>query len=593
MLARNRRATAPNKNISDIMNVALGTKKADLVLIHADIVNVYTGELIADQSIGISGQWIAYVGHHIKDAIGPETHVIDAAGKTVIPGLIDGHTHLAWTATPYEFLRYIMKGGTTTLVTETLEPYPVSGLSGVLDFLAALADQPIKIFATAPSIVSISRRAQELPREDLKTLLDQDAVLGLGETYWQAVFQAPDRMIPRLEQTVNTGKLIEGHSAGASDKKLNAYIAAGVSSCHEPIKSQEALERLRLGLHVMAREGSIRRDLKEISGINASGADLRRLILATDGVNPRDLMTHGYMEYPVQKAIGYGFDPIAAIQMATLNVAEHFSLDHLIGGIAPGRYADLVMIPNIETIQAELVISSGRIIAQHGELLAPPREHRYAPESLTSIRLERPVAAADFSLTVDTAADTADVRVISMVTDLVTTEKKMNLPVLDHQIRADVQNDILKIGAVDRTHEPGRTFVGLIQGFSLNSGAFASSAAWDTTDIVVIGSNEQDMAMAVNRITALQGGYVLADQGRIIAELPMPVFGILSDLPLEQINRRVNRLEQALAERGVHFSDPMLSLITLTGAAIPFLRICDEGLVSLKDGRNLELMLSP
>jgi adenine deaminase len=593
MLYRNTASELSVKNTSKIMDVALGTKEADLVVIQANVLNVYTGELLANQGISICDKWIAYVGQNAEDTIGPETLIIDAAGKTVIPGLIDGHTHLAWTSTPYEFLRYIMKGGTTTLITETLEPYPVAGLSGVLDFLASLADQPIKIYATAPAMVSISRAARQMPIEDLKQFMRHDAIVGLGETYWQAIIQEPELMLPRLVEVLKSGKILEGHSAGASEKKLNAYIAAGFSSCHEPTSVQEVLDRLRLGLHVMAREGSIRRDLKEISEIKSSGVDIRRLILATDGISPKDLIQHGYMEYIVQKAIDYGFDPIDAVQMATLNVAEHFSLDHLIGGIAPGRFADLVIIPDIKTIKAEKVISNGQIIAEHGELVVKPRMHQYAHKSITSICLEKNFSAADFVIAVSKNITKATVRVIEMITDLVTSEKRMQLPVINGQIKADIQRNILKIAAIDRTHQSGKTFVGLIKGFSLRSGAFASSAAWDTTDIVVIGSNEQDMATAVNRIKALQGGSVLSDQGKIIAELPLPVFGLMSDLPLEKIVNRIDYIQQALGHRGVQFSDPLLTLIALSGAAIPFLRICEEGLVSLKNGKPLDLFVSP
>jgi adenine deaminase len=299
------------------------------------------------------------------------------------------------------------------------------------------------------------------------------------------------------------------------------------------------------------------------------------------------------MEYLVQKAIDYGFDPINAVQMATLNVAEHFSLDHLIGGLAPGRFADLVIIPDLKTIKAEKVISNGQIIAQNNELVAEPRLHQYAHKSINTICLEKNVSAADFAITVDKNITKASVRVIEMVTDLVTTEKLIRLPVINGEIKADIQRDILKIAAIDRTHQPGKTFVGLIKGFYLKSGAFASSAAWDTTDIIVIGSNEQDMAAAANRIKTLQGGYVLSDQGKIIAELPLPVFGLMSDLPLEKLVHRINHIQKALGDRGVQFSDPMLTLIALSGSAIPFLRICEEGLVSLKNGKPLDLFVSP
>lgn len=575
-----------------LMKVALGDEKADKAIINAKVVNVYTGEILPDQGVGIKGKWIAYVGRNAGDTIGPQTEVIDAAGQTVIPGLIDGHTHIAWMFTAAEFLRYAISGGTTTVVTETLEPFPVSGYEGVVDFLESLKDQPIKILATAPAMVSISRAAREMSPETLAKLLARDEVVGLGESYWQAVLQEPGLLLPRFEQTLNTGKTLEGHSAGAGDKKLAAYVAGGISSCHEPINADQVLERLRLGLHIMVREGSIRRDLAEIAKIKDMGIDLRRLILSTDGVEPRDLIEKGYMEFVLRKAIDCGFDPVAAIQMATLNVAEHFSLDGLIGGIAPGRYADLVLIPDVQTIEARVVISNGKVVAENGRLLTAPRRHTFTKQTLNSVKLSREVRAADFTIKTETDADRVNVRVMNMVTDLVTSELEIAWPVSDGQIRPDTDQGVVKIAAIDRNHKPGKMQVGLLKGFGLKSGAMACSAAWDSSDIIVAGTNDEDMAVAVNRIYALQGGAVVCDNERILAELPLPIFGIMSDLPIETIVQRLKEIKSAVSNLGVPFPDPLLTLITLTGAAIPYLRICEEGLVNLKDGKTVGLFVS-
>ena len=295
--------------------------------------------------------------------------MIDAGGQTVIPGLIDGHTHLAWLCKVDEFLKYAARGGTTTIVSETLEVFLVAGYEGLVDLLGSFQNQPVKIWSTAPATISISKAARGISKENLKKILERDDILGLGESYWQAVLQEPDWLLALFEQTRRAGKTLEGHSAGASEKKLAAYIASGISSCHEPINAAQVLDRLRLGLHVMVREGAVRKDLKEIAKIKDQGIDLRRLTLVSDGITPADLMANGYMETLVQKAIDYGFEPIHAIQMATLNVAEHFSLDHLIGGIAPGRLADFVIIPDETTIAAQTVVSNGRVIAQNGKLL--------------------------------------------------------------------------------------------------------------------------------------------------------------------------------------------------------------------------------
>jgi adenine deaminase len=573
------------------MKVSLGQEKADLAVINAKVVNVYTGELLEDQSITVKGKWIAYVGQNAQEAIGPETEVIDADRQTIIPGLIDGHTHIAWMFTPAEFLRYAMAGGTTTVVTETLEPYPVCGYAGVVDFLESLQDQPIKILATAPAVVSISSAARGISQDDLAKLLARDDIIGLGESYWQSILQYPEDILPQYEQTLLAGKTLEGHSAGAGDKKLAAYVAAGITSCHEPINAEQVLERLRAGLHILVREGSIRRDLAEIAQIKDRGIDLRRLILSTDGIEPRDLIEKGYMEYVLQKAIDYGFDPIAAVQMATLNVAEHFSLDPLIGGIAPGRMADLVMIPHLKTIDARLVISNGKVIARDGKPVSSPREHTFAGESLHSVNLGKVFKSSDFIISAGTDTQTRNVRVINMVTDLVTAEIEIEWPVTAGEIMPDVDQDVIKVAAIDRTHHPGKLTVGLIKGFGMQSGAMACSASWDASDIIVVGTNDRDMAEAVNRIYALQGGAVVCDKKKIVAELPLPVFGIMSELPIEDIAGRLRQIKHAVSRLGVSFPDPLLTLITLTGAAIPYLRICEEGLVNLKDGQTLTLIV--
>jgi len=575
---------ATTRDATKLMDVALGNTPADTVVANATLLNVYTGELLKNQSISITDKWIAYVGQKAQDAIGPETMVIDAAGKTVIPGLIDGHTHLGWMCPIDEYLRYIIPGGTTTIVTETLEPYPVGGLDAVREFLASLERQPVKFLATAPAMASISSQAGQMPIQDLKNLLSHAKVVGLGESYWQNVLQQPDTLLPRFTEALNCRKTLEGHSAGASDKKLNAYIAAGISSCHEPIKADEVLQRLRLGIHVMAREGSIRRDLKEIAKIRTANVDLRRLILATDGIHPSDLLDKGYMEYVVQRAIAYGFDPVVAVQMATLNVAEHFGVDQWIGGIAPGRFADMLVIPDISTIRPLTVISNGRIVFDKDTLSVHPRPHPFSEKSRNSIQLSKHFESVDFSLEPVSKSTQVTVRAMELVTDLVTKEIHLTLPVKDGMIYSNMHQDLQKIAAIDRTHCPGKTFVGLVKGFGLQSGAFASSSAWDTSDIIVVGTNDEDMAVAVNRIRTLQGGYVLCDNGQVVAEVPMPIWGLISELPMQDLVAQIASLKSALADRGVTLPDPLLTIITLTGAAIPFFRICEEGYVNLKDG---------
>jgi len=577
----------PDKQgIKVLMAAALGKVPADLVVKNARLVNVFTGEVLPDTAVCVKDKWIAYVGTDASESIGPETRVIDAAGKVLAPGFIDGHTHLACLFTPAEFIRHAAPGGTTTVVSETMEAYPVGGLEGVFDVMASFAHQPIKIFGTAPAMASTSRAAAGVDAADLAKILDLEDVLGLGESYWQAVLQEPNVFVPEMVETAGRGKTLEGHSAGARGRKLCAYLAAGISSCHEPIKAEEVLERIRLGMHVMIREGSIRRDLAEIAKIRDLSIETRRVILCTDGISPGDLLEKGYMEYVVQKAIDSGFDPVTAIQMATLNVAEHFRIEGIVGGIAPGKCADMILLPALETISPEMVISNGQVIAENRTLLVEPRVHRYTAASRRTVHLSEPVAPDLFAIACDAGKEKTEVRVIEMISDLVSKERHLPVSVHKGRINADPGADLLKVSAVDRAKNPGKVFTGLIRGFGLRNGALAASSAWDTSDIIAVGASDRDMAGAVNRVCELQGGAVLCVDGTVVEEIPMPVLGIISELPMEELVRRQAAMNRTLAELGCPLVDPLLTLVALTGAAIPFFRICEEGLVDFKTGET-------
>ena len=572
-----------------LMRVALGLESADMVILNASVVNVYTGEIMENCPVGIKGKWIASVGRDAASAAGASTVVLDAAGKTLIPGLIEGHTHL-WFQTVEAVVPYLIRGGTTTFIVETLDVFPVAGYEGVGELLDSTKDQPIKILATAPATMSISKALNGGIGTVLEKLLERDEVVGLGETYWNSLLQRPEAFVPMFQSAIDLGKPLEGHSAGAKGQKLAAYAAAGISSCHEPINAEEAIDLLRLGFYVMLREGSVRKDLERLSEIRQAGVDLRRLILVTDTVDPKEFIEKGEVEAVTQKAIDCGFDPVSAIQMTTLNVAEHFGLDSAIGGIAPGRCADILVLPDVRTISPEIVISNGRVVFKDGKLLGGPRRHLYSDKCLQSIRLERPMKPSDFDIAVNGAPNgPVTVRIIEMVSDLVTRELHWKAFPIGGKIAVDLQNDIVKVAAIDRSNDPCRSYVGLIRGLGIKKGAFASSAAWDSSDIIVAGADEEDMALAVNRIRQLQGGLIVCEDRKIAAELPLPIFGILSDLDMAPLAQRLESVRQAARGLGISFPDPVLTLCTLTTAAIPFFRICEEGLVNLKDGKTLTL----
>ncbi len=577
------------ERVKSLLRTAQGKEPADMAVVNAALFNVFTGETIPGSTICIKDERIAFVGKNPGNAIGNTTTVIDAAGRTVIPGLIDAHTHIAWMFAPGPFLDAAMAGGTTAIVTEIYEPYFVAGYEATLELLESMTDQPVKIYAVAPAMVSVSKRSRGIAPTDLERLLARDNVLGLGESYWQGVLQDPDAYLPAFVQTLAARKTLEGHSAGANEKNLNAYAAAGISSCHEPIQASEVLDRLRLGMHVMIREGSVRRELEAVSKIVETGIDLRRAVLVSDGISPEAVMADGYMEFIVQKAINLGFAPADAIRMATINAAEHFGLDGHIGAIAPGRMADMVIIPDLAVIRPEIVISNGRVIAENGQLLAPARHHRFSEPCRQTIRLPEALSPEAFAVHAPDGGPTAEVNVIELVTELVTRRLQYRLPVINGNIAPDLQNDVCKIAAIDRAVTPGEMFCGFIKGYGLKSGAIATSAAWDAADIIVIGTDDADMALAVNRIRELQGGIVAAENLEIRAELPLPIFGVISDASADSIAGQTRHMGKILKTMGVALSDPLLTLGTLTTAAIPFYRICEEGLYDFKTGAIMGL----
>ena len=576
----------------ELMKVALGEAEADLAIVNGSIVNVYTGEVL-EGAVLIKGDKIAYVGKEAGKSIGSSTRVIDAAGKTLIPGLIDGHTHIDGAYSISEILRFAIKGGTTTIITETSNIASVLGYGGVIQFLRSTKNQPVKIFIAAPPLVTLSPVTEEhaITVNELRQLLRRKEVISLGEPYWSGVVNGERRILDLITETIRLGKKVDGHSSGARGSKLQAYISSGVSSCHEPVTAEEVVERLRLGLFVLIREGEIRRELEAISQIREENIDFTRLALSTDGIGPGLLVNEGYMEFVVQKAIDLGFSPILAIQMATINTAQHFAVDDLIGGIAPGKYADIVIIPELRTIQAEYVISNGQVVAQNGRLVVLPRKHNYPKSIQNSIHLARNFEAGDFAIPVESSRRQVKVRLIDQVTNLITREEVVDMPVSDGQLKPDTGKDILKVAAIERAYDTGKTFVGLIRGIGLKHGAIATSSVWDCGDIIVVGAGETDMAQAVNKVKELDGGIVVCAGNRILAEISLPIAGTISTQPMETIAGEFHHIQQAATDLGCNLPDIRITLAVLTTLAIPFLRICEHGLVDVRQNRFIDLIV--
>lgn len=573
-----------------LSRVALGQEPADTVITNARVVNVFTGEILPGHAVAIASGRIARVDADVRDTIGPTTEIIDAEGQTLAPGFLDTHCHIL--ATRYslpEFLRHAIPGGTTLIITETIELGSVFGLLGVRAALDALADQPIKLLATVPPLAALQpfmESAAPSPAE-LRELLKRPDVVGLGEAYWGNLLRDDGRLQDAIEAALAVGKTAEGHSAGARNAKLQAYVCEGISSCHEPITAEEGLARLRLGLHFMIRDGEIRQDLDAIAPLWKQPVDHRRMILVTDSVGPERLMEHGYIEHNVRRAIETGLDPVKAIQMVTLNPAEHFRLDAHVGAIAPGRCADLVLLPGIRTVRPSLVMSDGRIVARDGELAPSPRTPDFPAAMRASVRFARTARADDFHVPLRSGISRV-ARCIEYVTGLVTQEST-----IDVTARKDVaeprETDLCIVASIDRSRGTGERFVGWVRGYGLHAGAVATSWSWDSGSVLVIGRDAEDMALAVNRLAEIGGGATVAVHGRLLSEVAAPIGGIMSELPMERLVDQLRILKSGLRDLGCPWPDPLLAVDVLSTAAIPHVRITDRGYVRVRDGTLMGL----
>ena len=582
------------EDIKTLVRVALGKEKADLVIRGGNLVNVYTGELLENYSVSIKGDRIAFVGKDAGHTIGDSTHVIDVSGKILTPGFIDGHFHTHVSLD--EQMKHSLLQGTTTIFMELIESFSVTGYEGAIALLDASKGQPVKFFGLAPSPYPPPAflKPEETPisGEEIDRILAREDVVGLGETLWTYVIDEDDEVIGHIRKAISRNKKLEGHCSGAKGDKLVAFIASGMSSCHESIRIQEALDKLRLGMHVMIREGWIRQDLENLSGIVSEGVDYRRLVLVTDGVDPEYLHRYGHMAHVVQKAIDLGFPPIEAIRMATLNVAEHFGLDSLIGGIAPGRYADILILPSLARIDCESVISNGQIIVQNKKILIEPSEFSY-PEIVTrTIRVPRKFRPGDFTVSAGGRKGEVTVRAMKLITEVITEENQIRLPIENNSIVGDLRQDALKVSIIERKRNTGEIVSGFIQGIGLKSGACACSYSWERgSPLVVVGANEIDMARAANRLVELQGGLVVSRNGEIVAEVSMPIGGFMSRGPLSETVDAFARLRRALSEMGASLTNPFLTLQTIPGTFLPFFRITLHGFADLKNKRLLNLVV--
>jgi adenine deaminase len=567
------------RDMRRLVDTALGRRPADLVVQNGTLMDVYTGRILLNRSVAVTGEWIAYVGPDAGHTIGPETRVIDAGPYVICPGFMDAHTHLINYFNISDFLSYAVPSGVTTLIAE-IECYGfILGALGVRSFLDQIDDSPIKIYALVPPMISLSPAVKPLMIQpgQLEGLFADPRVIGLGESFWQGAILTPDdRVLGLIRETQRHHRSVQGHAAGAFDQKLAAYAATGVESCHEAISTEDVLNRLEMGLYAMIREGDIRRDLEIVLPLKDK-IDFRRLILVTDGTNPGLLIQKGYLKDVVQKAIDLGIDPMDAIRMVSLNPAEHMGMDTLTGGIAPGRHADLLLLPDTRTIDPQWVISKGQVVAQAGKTVVPMPPARYPDRLMNTVKAPE-ISAADLAVPEAHADDVGMVRTLDIQPGgLVAREGKAQPKVAAGHLTADPERDLLKIICMERISGRADRFIGFVRGWGQKRGAVATTLCWDAGGIVGIGANDADLCVAVNRLREMQGGSVIYVDGDLKAEIPLRVGGYASELEMPGLADRLDRFQKTMASLGSSLSFAHLTLSVLTTPAIPFIRMTETG----------------
>lgn len=561
-----------------LSEVALGNVPPDTIITNGTLFNVFTREFIRGQSIWIKEGRIAYVGPDHDFLRDQKTVILDTDGMVLLPGFIDGHTHIV-RAGIEEFVKYVIPSGVTALVMETMELGPIVGKKGIEYLVKGFEGQPIRFYYTIPPLCGLTP-AEEVnapENEELLPLLKDPKCLGIGEIYWGNVFlegRQGERVRELASIALQLGKRVVGHTAGASGRKLQACTHFGISSCHEPITEDQVLERLRMGYWVMIREGSVRKELPGIMGIFKKKIDFRRLILSTDGIAPEEFLEEGYLDASLRSALKLGVPPELAYQMVTINVAEHFRLDHLIGSLSPGKMADILIIPSREEYSPQMVMCNGKIISQDGKSMVEPRKV-FSPDPMFQT-----VNVPDH--TFPFLPSKGKVRVIELLTRLVTQESIVDLE------NPEESKNLLMILALNRLGS-GKAFMGFLKGFGLQRGAYGSTMCWDTTDMIVVGCDIPSMETVIGRLKEIRGGGVYAIRDEVVAEFPAPLCGLLSLKPMERVRGEIKLLEESLGRHGVKWEKPALTIDTLSTAAIPHLRINHQGYVRVRDRKILSL----
>ncbi len=551
------------------IDLAAGRELPELVLKNCRIVNVFTEEILSGD-IAIDCGWIVGVGQY------QGIQEIDLKNAYVAPGLIDAHVHLESSmVTPGQFAKAVLPHGTTTVIADPHEIANVCGLNGVRYMLEQSSEIPLDVFVMMPSCVPATpfeNSGAVIRAEGMGEMLGHPRVLGLGEMMdYPGVVGARQDVLDKLV-VGGAGRMIDGHGPVLTGKNLNAYVMAGVGTDHECSTENEMLQRLRLGMYIQIREGSAAKNLEAlIKGVTPQNS--RRVLFCTDDRHPGDILSEGHIDNNLRQAIRGGFSAVAAIRMATLNAAECYQLSHL-GAIAPGYQADLIVFESLEEMRIAKVFKQGRLVAENGEALFDIVE-RPDDRVLNTVRLQK-IVSEQLALKLDSGA----VNVIRLLSHSLVTEKVVReVTVRDGVFVHDDQADILKLAVVERHKATGNIGLGLLENYGLKSGAIASTVAHDSHNLIVVGSNDSDMLTAIAEIERIGGGLTIARQGKILGSLPLPIAGLMSDSPLQEVDDKLNELLKIAYGMGVNPQlEPFMTLAFLALPVIPDIKLTDLGL---------------
>lgn len=564
--------------------VAMGDKKADLVLKDCLLASVYTGEMIPKTQISIYGDRIAYVGPDARHTVGPRTALVDVHDKFVCPGFADPHVHIDQFVLPSELAKRSLLCGVTSLFSDPVDMVSAAGYRGFCEFLRLCADLPIRIFHVVPGGLPVDPKfgnSKSLSPRQTISALRHPAVLGMGEVFsWTKVTQRDSDTIKSLSAMLERDCIINGHTAGASGRKLDAYVSSGILSCHEPIDFDQVLERLRLGMWIMIREGSIRRDLRNIIlRVLSSKTYTDRLMFCSDGIDPADLQMYGHIDHCVREAIRLGMEPVDAITMASKNCFDYYNMGRDLGGIAPGKLADMIIFDDPESVRPDKVFVGGKLVVSGGKLVSKIRKKRIPSWIKNTVKLEK-FRPEDFAVT--SKKKTVSANTILLLTEIVTKLGTAELPVRDGNVCASTEKDVWKVAAFDRIHKTGKHSVGFLENFGADIGAFASTWSLHENDLIVMGTNDSDMAVAANNLVKNQGGMSIVKDRRILASLPLRLAGIVSTGSFEDVLSGFGKINSCMTDSGCKFSRPHLVPLFLPFLALPSVRILSDGIVDVK-----------